>query len=95
MREKERELVCRVDSLVGEAVKREKSGERVLSHVAELKRLAKSVECQKRQVLGLKSKHDADHVDETGIEREISEVSKNMERPRIELDDFDDKTALS
>ena len=33
-------------------------------------------------------------MDETGIEREISEVSKKMRRPLIELDDFD-KTALS
>ena len=48
----------------------------------------------KRQVLRLRSKHDSDHVNETGIEREISEVSKNMGRPRIELDDFD-QTALS
>ena len=33
-------------------------------------------------------------MDETGIEREISEVSKNIGRPRIELDGLD-KTALS
>ena len=92
--ERERDLVCRVDSWVGEATKREKGGERVFKSRGRANETGKICGVSKRQVLRLKSKHDADHVDKTGIEREISEVSKNMGRPRIELNDFD-KTALS
>ena len=92
--QKERALVYRVDSWVGEAMTREKSGERVFELRSRAKETGKICGVSKTQVLRLKSKHDSHHVDETGIEREISEVSKNMGRPRIELDDFD-KTALS
>ena len=75
-------------------MKREKSGERVFESRSRAKETGKICGVSKTQVLRLKSKHDSHHVDETGIEREISEVSKNMGRPRIELDDFN-KTALS
>ena len=92
--QKERDLVYRVDSWVGEAMKREKSGERVFESRSRAKETGKICRVSKTQVPRLKSKHDSHHVDETGIEREISEGSKNMGRPRIELDDFD-KTALS
>ena len=92
--QKERDLVYRVDSWMGEAMKREKRGERVFESRSRAKETGKICGVSKMQVLRLKSKHAPHHVDETGIEREISEVSKNMGRPRIELDDFD-KTALS
>ena len=64
-------------------MKREKRGERVFKSRGRAKETGKICGVSKRQVLRLKSKHDSDHVDETGIEREISEVSKNMGRPRI------------
>ena len=72
-------------------MKREKRGERVFKSSGRAKETGKICGVSKRQVLHLKSKPDSDYVDEleTGIEREISEVSKNMGRQRIELDDFD------
>ena len=83
-----------MNSWVGEAMKREKSGERVFESRSRAKETGKICGMSKTQVIRLKSKHDSHHMDETGIEREISEVSKNMGRPRIELDNFD-KAALS
>ena len=58
-------------------MKREKRDERVFKSRGRAKETGKICGVSKRQVLHLKSKHDSDHVDETGIEREISEVSKN------------------
>ena len=92
--QKKRDLVYRVDSRMGEAMKREKSSERAFESSSRAKETGKIYGVPKMQVLHLKSKHDSHHVDETGIECEISEVSKNMGRLRTELDDFD-KTALS
>ena len=64
-------------------MKREKRGERVFKSRGRAKETGKICGASKRQVLSLKSKHDSDHVDETGIEREISAVSKNGLRSEI------------
>ena len=76
------------------SLKREKRGKRVSESRGRAKETGKICGVSKRQVLQFKSKHDSDHVGETGIEREISEVSKHMGRSQIEPNDFDE-TALS
>ena len=60
-------------------MKREKSGERAFESRSRAKETGKICGVSKTQVLRLKRKHDSHHVDETGIEREISEVSKIWE----------------
>ena len=59
-------------------MKREKSGERVFESRSRAKETGKICGVSKTQVLRLKSKHDSHHVDETGIEREISEKFREI-----------------